>query len=312
MQDATTVASPTLAKEHIELARAAVCSLSTQPDGALSAAVNIHRIRHLLRGLMDSSTILAALQRMELLTEVVSLPNSYWLPVPIRFVDILGTYIVIGALPLEMLVRTTTREISLVGSGRISAGRPLATPEQDYWSWTGAPKDTLEWANKQLKDARDRLAETSIDALQVDVHSVPQPQAKSVGRWKALTRLPDFTGQALCRCKLGATSYRYLFAQIKKGELTHEAEIKREHRARLRYALDSFEGCAHAYIARLSAGHYHFQLYRPLPIEESRALHALAWCETDGSTLIVRFVPEMLRPIREVLSPLGIRLETIE
>jgi hypothetical protein len=315
MQDATEAASYSFSRNQLDKVRQAICALSATSKGSLSKPVHFHRVRHLIRYLVDKEALQHALTRMEVLTEAISIGNGFWLPAPVRYVAIGGAYLILAPLTTNLLLKSVNPPISEVGSARVSSTRPVGLSEQGYWSWTGAPEDTMGWAAALLESAKKSLNPTSIDPSTVDVHAFsPETVAapKRPGMWKLLQKMGEFSGLALSRVRLSATAYRYLIAQISDGVLTHESPVRHGDRARLRYALDAMNGRRHSIAIRQHGDRYHFELYRPIPFEEMRAIHALAWCEERGAGTTVEFACSHLNSLRQVLSPLGITLEVIQ
>jgi hypothetical protein len=307
------------ARQHLDLTRRALCALSGSPEPGSARSVHVHRISHLLRAVLPREGVGESLERLEVLTETIRLPRGYWLPSPVRCVDAHGVQIVLAPHPTSDLRKMLDVPIFVAGSGRVTEVAPQGVPQQDYWSWTAAPRDTSLWANAMLAELRGRLRETTLDAAGIDIHAAPGstgPQSsKEVGQWVRLSALKTFSGETLCRARVGLKAYRYFFAAISHGVITHESEVQPRHRARLRFGLDLSNGNRHRIRVRRKGDALQFELYRPLPSEELRLIHALCTSYSDDGG-VVRQVIEVDRkyfmPILVGMRHIGIDLELDE
>jgi len=316
MQDAGDDQTPSLSAEILDVVRRALCALSGSPDPSFPRPVHIHRISHLLRLIVARDDVGIALDRMEILTESVRLARGYWLPAPVRCVDAYGVLLILSPLCTSDLQKTIDVPVNMAGLGRVAEANPVAVPRQDYWSWVSAPKDIRHWTSITLEALRGRLTATSVDIASIDVHAFSRESRRissgDVGRWTRLSELRGFSGEALCRARLGQRGYRYLFALISCGVVTHEAEIRTEQRARLRYGLDILAGGRHRIKVDAGGDVLRFELYRPLPIEEQRLVNALCYVGARDGRAIVKLKRKYVAPIRESMSAIGIDLELQE
>jgi UvrD-like helicase C-terminal domain len=230
MQDAPDSRVRSIGAKDLDLARRALCALSHSHELRLARPVHVHRIAHLLREYLRDEAVGTLLERLELLTETVRLARGYWLPAPVRCVNARGVILIVAPFATTDLGKLTGRPIELAGSGRVVDGVPPGVPEQDFWSWTAAPRDTAKWTTELLTDVRNRLRETAMDSASVDAHVARGPRrelsATEVGRWVSLRELQSFSGQSLCRARVSRASYRYFFAKI--SDLTEDLAAWRE------------------------------------------------------------------------------------
>jgi hypothetical protein len=308
--------APPFTRESLDLVRRGLCALAASPDPAFPRPVNTHRISHLLRAAVSRDVVGDALERLEVLTESIRLPYGYWLPAPLRCVDAYGVLLVLAPLSTSDLGNAIGEPLAVAGSGRVATVVPPEVPRQDYWSWVGAPKDTVLWTNIVLEELRDRLRATTLDPVSIDIHAAEgsegQPTSKDVGQWLRLDSRKSFSGQTLCRARVGLRAYRYFFAAISSGVITHEADIQPDQRARLRFGLDLLSGNRHRIRVHSKGDALKFELYRPLPSQELRLIHALTICYADGARHIIEVSRQYLAPIRESMRSLGVDLELRE
>jgi hypothetical protein len=304
------------ARENVDLVRRALCALAGSPDPAFPGPVHTHRISHLLRAALPRDGVGNALERLEVLTEAVRLPRGYWLPAPIRCVDAYGVFLILAPLSTSDLHKLVGAPLAVAGSGRVATAIPPEVPPQDYWSWIAAPRDTALWASAVLEELRGRLRATTLDTASIDIHAAQgsegQPTSKEVGRWLRLGSLKSFSGLTLCRARVGPRAFRYFFASISGGVITHEADIQPDQRARLRFGLDLLSGNRHRIRGHPKGDALQFEFYRPLPIEELRLIHALCICYSDDAHQVIEVSRRYFVPIRESMRSIGIDLELEE
>ncbi len=316
MQDAVDDRRPSFPAEILDIVRRAICALSGSPDPALPRPVHIHRISHLLRVAVGRNDIGAALDSLEILTESIRLARGYWLPAPVRCVDAYGVLIILAPLCTNDLQKTVDVPVNIAGLGRVAQSSPTAVPRQDYWSWVAAPKDIHHWTNATLEALRSRLTATALDVASVDVHASRRDTGRvssdDIGRWTRLGEIRTFSGEALCRARLGLRSYRYFLASISRGVVTHEAEVRTDQRARLRFGLDLLAGSRHRIKVDSDNDILKFEMYRPLPIEEQRLVNALCYVGVREDRSIVVLKRKYFTPIRESMRSIGIDLELQE
>ena len=227
-----------------------------------------------------------------------------------------GVFLIIAPLSTGDLGKVIGVPVAVAGSGRVATVAPPEVPQQDYWSWLAGPQDTVLWARAVLEELRGRLKATNLDAASIDIHAAQgsdgQSTAKEVGRWLRLSALKTFSGETLCRARVGLRAFRYFFAAISRGVITHEAEIQLDQRARLRFGLDLLSGSRHRIRVHARGDALQFELYRPLPAEELRLIHALCICyseDADDARQIVEVNRKYFAPIQESMRSIGIDLE---
>jgi hypothetical protein len=301
------------AHKNLDFVRRALCALAGSPDPAFPRPVHIHRISHLLGGILARDDVGHALERLEVLTESIRLPRGYWLPAPLRCVDAYGVLLILAPLSTSDLRRFVGQPLTVAGSGRVVSAVPEDVPRQDYWSWTAAPQDTALWTSTMLEKLRGLLRATTLDAASIDIHTAQRPEgqatSKEGGRWLPLSSQRWFSGQTLCRARVGLRAFRYFFASITRGVITHEAEIQPVQRARLRFGLDLMSGTRHRIRVHSEGDTLHFEFYRPLPTEELRLIYALCICYSDGARQVIEVSRKYLLPIQESIRSIGIDLE---
>jgi hypothetical protein len=316
MQDPAYDQAPSFPRDRLDLVRRALCALAGSPNPSFPRPVHIHRISHLLRVVAERDDVEAALGSLELLTECIRLARGYWLPAPARYVDAYGVIIILAPLSTADLRKLVDVTVTVAGIGRVSASDQLRLPRQDYWSWIAAPKDIVQWTNTVLSKLRRRLSATTLDVADIDIHAARaqngQPATKEVGRWVPLRGFKAFSGQTLCRARVGPRGYRYFFASISRGAVTHEAEVPPALRARLRFGLDVLGGSRHRIHVQSSKDKLRFELYRPLPAEEQRLIHALCVADSYEGRTIVEVNNSYRAPILESMRSIGIDLELQE
>jgi hypothetical protein len=313
MPESNDVSAIALNPEHLDVVRDALCAVSGSPSGTISRPAHVNRISHLTRTILDEQRAGIFLERLRLLSECFRLAQGYWLPAPIRFVNAHGILLILAPHSTRELSRTLSAHVTTAGDARTCDVAPPGIPEQTLVSWIGAPMDTALWTKSFLERARNRLVRTSLDSDVVDVHAAPRDSASTLlrapGRWLRVSEADDFSGVSLCRTRLDGPSFRYFLAHVSAGTVTHEAEIDGKLRARIRYGLDLLAHRHHRIQLLQHSDSYTFELYRPLPTEELRLVHAVSLSVSHGARLHVRVQSQFMDCIQRTLRPLGILFE---
>jgi hypothetical protein len=223
-----------------------------------------------------------ALDELEALGDVASLPRGRWLPAPLRCVPLptIRRWVLLGGRPTGRLPAGLRESLEHNGVARlltaapIELGLPLAIEEEA--DWTRAPREPLrEWARRVMEDASLRPFDVPEAAFELYAPAVGHSTLQ-YSRWVSNQKaLPDGRYVARQRVQRGPTSYSVL--ELRGGRVVatgpldlHEGDVRR-----LLYGLDSLAGRQVRVRVTPSGTAWVFELRNELPSAEHRLFTAL-------------------------------------
>jgi hypothetical protein len=161
-----------------------------------------------------------ALDTVELLQEAVRLPHGYWVPAPIRAIDLQdGLSLLIAPHPTPEL-RRHFPSIRIAGAGRlVDTGQVAGLPRQSFASWLDEqPLAADAWLWPLIRVAKSRLSPSvAVEGMTAFSVSNSRNKYKSPNSplwldWKAGNAL-RLDGVGLFRSHIGGTRYRYFWGR---------------------------------------------------------------------------------------------------
>lgn len=210
---------PATAIDILEYARGVLCSLSfAAPD--TSREVHVTRLREHFDRAGIASLLENALDTLKLVREAEKLGGGYWIPPPIRAVELGSKHcLVIGAHPTAEL-RRHFGSARRAGAGRVADAKDVVDlPRQTLAAWRGHDgRNASTWARTAIESAMQQLAPSIIDesleafgtrAGRVAVGGSREPTWVRTGDTAACSWL----GVGLFRARTSATRFRYFLGQ---------------------------------------------------------------------------------------------------
>ena len=240
------------------------------------------------------------LEAMENLRDCEHVGNGYWLPAPVRLVELSSeTALVVGGQPTWQIEDQLGCEIQRRGVTRTVLRDDLLgdwAADDRKWqalsSWEGSPPpDLLQWLKGERRRAEDDLMRSSAELDDFDVYWPPDATRAEAQwfRWIPSTRLsraPD--DLVLCRARGGYFGQRRCWW----GALTHgrtgptlreEAVVEPLKVRRLQYGLDAEYGNPTSVVVDRAQESLVVTLRSAVPPEERRLFTALGRDESDTS-----------------------------
>jgi len=234
-----------------------------------------------------------ALDELELLGDVVSLPHGYWLPAPLHFVSLpaIRRWILVGGRPANSFPKSLHSAIEYSGPTRFLIHNPVELGFQDVVQseeqWYRIPQESIDvWARHILFNTKLQ----PIEALGTSCEFYA-PNARGVSgkpqyfRWIDDARsLVD--GRYLIRFKLKGFTSHYAIAEIQQGKITATGSIELGEGdvRRLLYGIDAFVSYPIKIQITKKADSWLFPLNSELPKAEHRLFTALGYLHlpSDG------------------------------
>jgi len=228
------------------------------------------------------------------LGDLSELRHGYWLPSPVRLVElpISGRILVLGGLATQDLGELLSPRIQMPHwISRIIEKDKLpknVQEDQDYWqsleNWLGETVVDLEsWTRSRLTEAEENLAQSGSSFRDFEVYSPKLKQREpQFFRWvwsRELRKCPEET--VLCRYRFGVGGPRnYLLGKLTNSEseivLDREFAVQPYDVRRLQYGLDLLAGAPTAAKVKHIGSECELTLRSWVPPEERRLLLALA------------------------------------
>jgi hypothetical protein len=280
-----------------------------------------------LEGDTAPDPIRRVLQALGDLREAVHVGRGYWLPGPVRLVDLrIGNALVIGGMSTAAL-RKFVPDISLDWIARLVPMQALppdlpnlASRWQALDGWLGAPPKSLEeWTDARLEQARNSLVQSASDLVDFEVYDpIRRGREPQAFRWIEAREYATTGGLVLCRSSygFGRTGPRnyWLGMLTRSGDtwrVEREAPVDSEDIRRLQYGLDRKADTPVRIFTQERSKDVVLTLRNLLPPEERRLLITLA---EERSDVMGRFPlkyvigHETYPALRAALAALGIEL----
>lgn len=207
--------------DPLEFARGALCAASFVATDA-ARETHVATLHNLFERAGLAATMADALGTMHFLREAEPLGGGYWIPTPVRTVD-LGSdrCLLVGPQPTSELQRHFAG-VRRAGAGRVTDRADVPDlPSQSQDAWRGSDgSDACAWTQSAVDSALKQLASSLVaDGLQVfgtriasGRHREPawvEPGSGAACEWR---------GIGLFRARTGATRHRYFFGKYGAGK----------------------------------------------------------------------------------------------
>lgn len=296
--------------DSLEFARGVLCSLSFV-EADTSREVHVAKLHEQFDHAGIPASMADALETLGLIREAEELGGGYWIPAPIRAVDLDGKYcLVIGVHPTTEL-RRHFGSARRAGAGRVvDTVEAVGLPRQSLAAWRGHDgSDASTWARTMIGLAMRQFAPSIVsDGLEAfGIRTGKGATARH--REPAWVRAGDsaactWHGVGLFRARTGATRYRYFLGRHQSESAFLEGPPARDS-LRMQFGLAALQGQALTIKMASSQGVVSISLPLSAPTALRRLLVAL--CDADmrsfGRTWICRD-PEYLPALRTALQEL--------
>lgn len=301
---------------------------------------SLHRSRHKrpsqaeqqLEGDTQPDPIRRVLQALSDLREAEHVGDGYWLPTPVRFVDLPAEEVVliVGGLDTITLRRTFHPRVQVLWITRTLERAmlpPAAFEDRALWQalpdYLGDPPASLsDWTQALLRRASRSLKPSAAGYTRFEVYSPKAERTRlQYYRWIQVDRLPRRPeGVVLCRASEGYQlgPRRYWLGTIGefRGERRADAEspIDPKDVLRLQYGIDLFEECPTRVLVGPRGDDILVQFENFLPSEERRLLLAFGMEESERPgrlPTVYRFRRERFSLIQVAIEGLGLTVRTL-
>lgn len=270
-----------LALDPLEFARGALCAASfAAPDAARET--HVARLHNLFEQAGLAASMTDALKTMQFLREAEPLDGGYWIPAPVRTVELgADCCLLVGPHPTPELKRHFA-SVRRAGSGRVTEPtEAVELPRQSQAAWRGSDgSDARTWTQSVVTSALRQFAPSLVDeGLEVFGTRVwggtrrepvwVQPRSGAACEWR---------GVGLFRGRTSATRYRYFLGKFEtdtkflEGHAIHDA-------ARLQFGLAAVQNQPLTITISAASGVTSFSLPLAPPQTVRRLLVAL--CDPD-------------------------------
>lgn len=272
------------------------------------------------------------LQALSDLREAEHVGDGYWLPTPVRLVDLpsADTVLVIGGLDTAELRKVFNAGVQVAWIARTlkrAVIEPAHSQDRTLWQtladYLGDPPESLnDWTTAFLNSAATQLKPSASDYARFEVYS-PKTQGgrPQYFRWVGTDRLSKLpAGIVLCRATEGYQfgPRRYWLGTITeyRGEARAEREspVDPKDITRLQYGFDLLEKCPTRVLVRQRGEDVLLQFESFLPPEERRLLIALGKEESErpGRLPLVYRVPrERFEDLQRRIDGLGLTIKNV-
>lgn len=225
--------------DPLEFARGALCSTSFVATDA-ARETHVARLQNLFERAGLAASMADSLGTMQFLREAEPLGGGYWVPAPVRTVDLgPNCRLLVGPQPTSELQRHFAG-VRRAGAGRvINHGGVLELPRQSLAAWRGSNgSDACTWTQSAVDSALKQLAPSLVtDGLEVF------GTRTAVGRRRELMWVPagsgapcEWRGVGLFRMRTGAARYRHFLGRYESSKSFLEGPTIQD-AARLQFGL---------------------------------------------------------------------------
>lgn len=207
--------------DSLEFARGALCAASFVATDAASET-HVATLHNLFERAGLAATMADALGTMQFLREAEPLGGGYWIPTPVRTVD-LGSdrCLLVGPQPTSEL-RRHFAGVRRAGAGRVMDRADVPElPRQSLEAWRGSDgSDVCVWTQFAVNSALKQLAPSlAADSLQVFGTRIASGQRREPA-WvePGSGAACEWRGIGLFRARTGATRYRYFFGKYEASK----------------------------------------------------------------------------------------------
>ena len=276
-----------------------------------SREVHVSRLHDQFDRAGIASTMVETLGTLEFLREAESLGGGYWIPAPIRAIDLDGNLcLLVGIHPTDELRRHFS-SARRAGAGRVvNASEVPGLPKQSLSSWRGYDGcDATVWAQKVIESAIEQFS-PSVSDERMQIFGTNATKGASGRREPTWVRIGDsaacvWRGVGLFRAPTSGTRYRYFLGRYRSKSEFLEGPPGREP-LRMQFGITALQGQA----LTINVVSRRDIVSITLPLRAPTALRRLlvALCDEDaqsfGRTWICRN-PGYLFALQASLSELG-------
>lgn len=211
--------SPAL--DPLEFARSALCVASFVATHA-ARETHVAKLHTIFERAGLAANMADALGTMQFLREAESLGDGYWVPAPVRVVDLGPNWsLLVGPQPTIELQRCFA-SVRRTGAGRVASCADVPElPRQSQAAWRGSDgADACTWTQSAVDSALKQMA-PSVVASDLEVFST----RRAIGKHHEPVWIPvgsgaacEWRGVGLFRTRTGATSYRRFLGKYETGK----------------------------------------------------------------------------------------------
>lgn len=230
----------------VEIARAAISALCYASADRSREAHTIS-IKSAFERAGDPGGYRYGLSALSLVREIQQLPRGFWIPTPVRAVELGEFSLVVASVPTHRL------EYEIPGAKRAGVSRIVPSAQcshlerQDFSSWVGhTPTDprlsTLNELSKLVAELRPTVQNARLEYFRVDVGRHGYGGAPRF-RWHTEpgNPLPIDDSAFLCREQRGQSGYRFCLVRRRSGKVQEEAPVSGRP-TRLQFGIALVEG----------------------------------------------------------------------
>ena len=269
-----------------------------------------------------------AVDELETIGDIASLPGGYWLPAPLRCIDLRESkrWLLVGGAPTRYLPESVRESLEFSGTARLLARDPstigLLIPNQTKEVWCRLPTTPVDvWAKEFLEKAK--LKPFFANELNYKFYVPGIPKSRSAynkpqyNRWidmADIRLLPDQRYLMRHESSFGMVNFSIAEIQGHKLGATGSIELAEGGIRRLQYGIDALAGLpVSVRVERLNREIISYTLKSELPSPENRLLYAIGSLRENKTENYYPRIWEIKRSYKAevdaILGRLGIRLE---
>lgn len=206
--------------DPIEYARGSLCAASYVATNE-ARETHVAKLQNMFERAGLAETMVESLRTMQLLREAEPLGGGYWIPAPLRAVDLGSNYcLLVGPQPTSELQRHFS-SVRRAGAGRvIDLVETPELPKQSQAAWRGSDgSDASVWAQSAVDSALKQLAPSLVvDSLEVFGTRITGKRFEPAWVQPGSGAACEWRGIGLFRAQTGATRYRNFFGKYEAGK----------------------------------------------------------------------------------------------
>jgi hypothetical protein len=206
--------------DPLEFARGALCATSYLSTHE-SRETHVAKLQVMFERAGLAETMVESLRTMQLLREAEPLGGGYWIPAPLRVVDLSSNCcLLVGPQPTSELQRHFA-SVRRAGTGRvIDVAETLELPKQSQAAWRGSDgSDASAWAQAAVDSALKQLAPSLVvDGLEIFGTRINGKRFEPAWVPLGSDAACEWRGIGLFRSRTSATRYRSFFGKYETGK----------------------------------------------------------------------------------------------
>jgi len=269
------MSDPTTHVDSLEYARGVLCSLSFVATDT-SREVHVSRLQEQFDRAGIAPSLGDALETLKLVREVEELGGGYWIPTPIRAIDVHPT--------VELLRHF--RSARRAGAGRVADAEEVGgLQRQSLAAWRGYDGRTASTvARTAIESAMQQLAPSLVDEGLEAFGTRPGRGAAGRYREPAWVRVGDgaactWRGVGLYRSRTSATRYRYFLGRHQSQSPFLEGPLAREP-IRMQFGLAALQD--QPLTIKITSSREAVSISLPLSAPTALRRLLVALCDTDA------------------------------